>query len=73
MARQETILSVFVASPSDVDEERNRLEEVIRDLNTAWARELGIRLELVHWETHAYPSFGEDLLLWGRTEIICLK
>jgi hypothetical protein len=34
MARQETILSVFVASPSDVDEERNRLEEVIRELNT---------------------------------------
>ena len=60
MARQETILTVFVASPSDVDEERNRLEEVIRDLNIAWARELGIRLDLVRWETHAYPSFGED-------------
>jgi hypothetical protein len=60
MARQETILTVFVASPSDVDEERNRLEEVIRELNTAWARELGIRLDLVRWETHAYPSFGED-------------
>jgi len=60
MPRQETILSVFVASPGDVDEERNRLEEVIRDLNTAWARELAIRLELVRWETHAYPSFGED-------------
>ncbi|MEC4684472.1 MAG: hypothetical protein VST71_01900 [Nitrospirota bacterium] len=60
MARQETILSVFVASPSDVDEERSCLEEVIRDFNTAWARELGIRLELIRWETHAYPSFGED-------------
>lgn len=60
MARQETILSVFVASPSDVDEERNCLEEVIREFNTAWARELGIRLELIRWETHAYPSFGED-------------
>ncbi len=60
MARQETILTVFVASPSDVDEERNCLEKVIRDLNTAWARELGIRLDLVRWETHAYPSFGED-------------
>ncbi len=60
MARQETILSVFVASPSDVDEERNRLEDVIRELNTAWARDLGIRLELIRWETHAYPSFGED-------------
>ncbi|MBL8870504.1 MAG: hypothetical protein JNK90_11965 [Planctomycetaceae bacterium] len=60
MARQETILSVFVASPSDVDEERNRLEEVIRELNTAWSRELGVRLDLIRWETHAYPSFGED-------------
>lgn len=60
MARHETILSVFVASPSDVDEERNRLEEVIRELNIMWARDLGIRLELVRWETHAYPSFGED-------------
>jgi hypothetical protein len=60
MARQETILSVFVASPSDVDEERNRLEEVIRELNVTWARELGVRLELIRWETHAYPSFGED-------------
>jgi hypothetical protein len=36
------------------------LEEVIRELNTAWARDLGIRLELVRWETHAYPSFGDD-------------
>lgn len=60
MARYETILSIFVASPSDVDEERNRLEEVIRELNTTWSRDLGVRLELVRWETHAYPSFGED-------------
>ena len=60
MARQETILSVFVASPSDVDEERDRLEDVVRELNTAWARHLGIRLELIRWETDAYPSFGDD-------------
>lgn len=60
MARQETILSVFVASPSDVDDERNRLEEIIRELNIAWSRELEVRLDLVRWETHAYPSFGED-------------
>jgi hypothetical protein len=60
MPRQEIVLTVFVASPSDVEEERNSLEEVIRDLNTTWAREWGIRLELVRWETHAYPSFGED-------------
>ena len=60
MARQETILSIFVASPSDVEEERNRLEDVIREFNTAWAQNLGIRLELIRWETHAYPSLGKD-------------
>jgi len=60
MARQETILSVFVASPSDLDEERNRLEEVIRELNITWSRELKVHLELARWETHAYPNFGED-------------
>ena len=58
MARQETVLSVFVASPTDVDDERARLEEVIHELNVAWARNLGIRLELIRWETHASPGFG---------------
>ena len=60
MPRRETVLSVFVASPSDVDDERNCLEEVIDDLNLAWARNLGFRLELIRWETHAYPAFGSS-------------
>lgn len=60
MARHEHVLSVFVASPSDVADERSRLEDVIRELNTTWSRELGLRLELVRWETHAYPDFGDD-------------
>lgn len=60
MARQEHVLTVFVASPSDVDDERGKLEDVIRELNIAWSRELGIRLDLVRWETHAYPGMGVD-------------
>ena len=60
MPRQETTLSVFVASPSDVDEERDRLGDAIHELNTVWARKFRIRLDLVSWETHAYPGFGED-------------
>jgi hypothetical protein len=43
-----------------VADERSRLEDVIRELNTTWSRELGLRLELVQWETHAYPDFGDD-------------
>ena len=60
MPRQEQILSVFVASPSDVGDERARLEEVIIELNHSWSRNLGIRLDLIRWETHAYPGFGAD-------------
>lgn len=59
MPRQMTVLSVFVASPSDVEEERNRLEGVVRELNLAWASR-GIQIELVKWETHSYPSVGTD-------------
>ena len=60
MVRQEHVLSVFVASPGDVEAERGKLEEVIRELNVSWSRELGIRLDLVRWETHAYPGIGSD-------------
>jgi hypothetical protein len=60
MPRQETILQVFVASPSDVAEERAALEDVIRELNSTWGRTLGCRLDLVRWETHAVPGMGQD-------------
>jgi len=60
MPRQEHVLTVFVASPGDVGDERTKLEEVIRELNVTWSGELGIRLELVRWETHSFPGFGDD-------------
>lgn len=60
MPRQEHVLSVFVASPSDVGDERVKLEEVIRELNITWSREFNIRLDLVRWETHAVPGIGVD-------------
>lgn len=60
MARQEHVLSVFVASPGDVGAERAKLEEVIRELNVTWSRELSVRLDLVRWETHAFPSVAAD-------------
>lgn len=60
MSRQEHILTVFVASPDDVRDERDKLEEVIRELNETWSRTLGVRLDLVRWDTHAYPGIGTD-------------
>lgn len=60
MPRQEHVLTVFAASPSDVGDERTILEEIIREQNVMWGRDLGIRLDLVRWETHAYPGVGVD-------------
>ncbi|MCE7568153.1 hypothetical protein LZS85_18645 [Aliivibrio fischeri] len=56
MAR--TIISVFVASPGDVSDERNALESVVNELNRTWSRTLNLRLELVKWESDVYPNFG---------------
>jgi Domain of unknown function (DUF4062) len=60
MPKNITIISVFVASPSDVQDERNLLEGLIAELNMIWSASLGIRFELIRWETHVHPSFGND-------------
>lgn len=60
MPRDERVVVVLVASPSDLEPERNRLEEVIRELNLTWSQTLLLRLELVRWETHGYPGIGQD-------------
>ncbi|MGA8140355.1 MAG: DUF4062 domain-containing protein [Desulfobaccales bacterium] len=61
MPRSETVLTVFVASPGDVAEERAILEAVIREFNVTWSKTLGLRLELIRWETNVYPDFGLDV------------
>ena len=60
MAKTQTILQVFVASPRDVVDERKILEDVISEFNLTWSDTNKIRLELLKWETHAHPGFGED-------------
>jgi hypothetical protein len=60
MPRNAQILEALVSSPDDVSEERNALEEVVRELNLTWSRTLGIRVELLRWETHTYLDFDTD-------------
>ena len=60
MPRTEDVLTIFLASPSDVSDERTRFAEAIGEWNRAWSRELGLRLELVRWEDDAYPAIGQD-------------
>ena len=60
MATRETVLRVFVASPGDVADARKRLGPIVEELNLILSRSIGVRLELVMWETHTYPGIGED-------------
>jgi len=60
MPRQATVVQVFVASPSDVKEEREALERIVEELNRTWSQNLGIILELLKWETHVRPGFGSE-------------
>lgn len=62
MAPTDTI-RIFVASPGDVQSERDQLGQVVRELNgilAALVPERGLVLELVRWETHARPGLGVD-------------
>ena len=49
--------AAFVASPGDLAEERQVVEEVVRELNLQASDH---QLELVRWETHAAPGVGHD-------------
>jgi hypothetical protein len=60
MTEQVTKLRVFVASPGDVQKERELLDDIIDELNRGIAADKGLVLELVRWETHAWPDIGED-------------
>jgi Domain of unknown function (DUF4062) len=54
------LLRVVVASPDDVQAERNVLPAVIEELNASIARDREWRLELARWETDAHPGFHPE-------------
>ncbi|MEW6220293.1 MAG: hypothetical protein AB1634_12275, partial [Thermodesulfobacteriota bacterium] len=60
MSEQVNKVRVFVASPSDCKDERESLPSLFERLNHGIASEKHIVLELVRWETHAWPGFGQD-------------
>jgi hypothetical protein len=59
MARGSLVLSVLIASPSDVGKERDVVTEVIHEWNAVHSRRMGISLEPIRWETHTFPVSGE--------------
>ena len=60
MAKQITHVSIFLASPSDLNEERKAVRQVIDELNGLVRQTMNVHLDLLAWETDAYPSAGVD-------------
>lgn len=58
MAKQITKYSIFLASPSDLDEERFAVEEVVSELNLTYSPVNNIVIELLKWETHSAPGIS---------------
>jgi hypothetical protein len=60
LEKQAQIVRIVVASPGDVQAERDALPAVIEELNKGIAADHGLRLELYRWETDAYPGFHAE-------------
>ena len=50
MQQEATIFRIFIASPSDLGEERKALREVVNQINEIFSRETDWRIELLGWE-----------------------
>jgi hypothetical protein len=48
-----TKYKIFLASPSDLEEDRLSIDEVIKELNISYGKQNEIFLELLKWETHS--------------------
>lgn len=57
--RSASVLNVLIASPSDVNEEREVVTRAISDWNAAHFSTTGIMLHAVKWESHSYPASGD--------------
>jgi hypothetical protein len=57
--RKVELLRIVVASPGDVEPERNCVEAIAAELNRGVADVLGLRCDVVRWETDAFPGFSQ--------------
>jgi hypothetical protein len=58
-------LRILVASPGDVERERDHVSAVAEELNRGVAAQAGFYVEAVRWETHVRPDMGrpEQIIL----------
>lgn len=60
MPKQQTILQIFLASPSDVSEERDIVQSVVSELNRTWASDLNVVYQVCRWEFDVSPGFDQE-------------
>jgi hypothetical protein len=60
MPRQTVIVSVFLASPSDVHVERSIVDRVITQWNAIRGRDRNLMFEVLRWETSTSSAIGID-------------
>src|SRR5688572_4352500 len=52
------VIKVMIASPSDVNAERQAVKDVLHDWNTMHSEEKGVVLMPIGWDTHVTPEMG---------------
>ena len=58
MSYQATVFNVMIASPSDVETERELAREAINEWNALHSEDKGIVLLPIAWDTHTSPEMG---------------
>jgi hypothetical protein len=58
MPYQATVFNVLIASPGDVQVERNIVRDVINEWNAIHSPSRGIVFQPIGWETHSHPAMG---------------
>jgi hypothetical protein len=58
MPRRQTVLQIFLASPSDVVAERDLVEGVVSELNRIWSSTSNISYHVFRWEIDVTPGFA---------------
>ncbi|MNR90906.1 hypothetical protein D3C72_219000 [compost metagenome] len=59
MAYSATVFNVLIASPSDVNEEREAIAQTVHEWNSLNSEETGKVLLPVRWESHSAPIMGD--------------
>lgn len=59
MSYKAEVYMIMIASPGDVDDERNIIREVLYEWNVVYSKVRNIVLLPVAWETHSSPEMGD--------------